>query len=123
VTIYEFGRKRTYYTDPKEKAIKTKRGFAIKKELSNGFPVLYASPYKKDRFIATNRLIVRLSSKEKIKQIEQRYNLKFIKPINERVGLYLFEAPKDADFFSLSNRINLSGIKAKIDYYAPYKLY
>jgi len=123
VVVYEFGQKRIYYMDPTERAIKAGSRFTIKSGATSGFAVLYPSPSKKERIIATNRLILKLPSKDAIAQVEKEYGLKYIRAINERVGLYLFEAPKSNNLFELSNKLNLSGIKAKIDYYAPYKLY
>jgi hypothetical protein len=70
--------------------------------------VFYRSPVRNDRnrYIATGNIVVRLTSGISPQEFAAQEDLVFLRPVNSRLGIYLFSTGRNEDVIDLSNRLN-----------------
>ena len=117
VNVYFNGKKHVFYKESIESKILT-----TNKNRQN--IVLYTSKNKNpdSKLIVNNEIILSIPKNMSIKEIEEKYGIKFVKFINRKIRLALFKADINS-IFEKVNILNENGIKASFNYKRNWKLY
>lgn len=117
VNVYFNGKKHVFYKESIENKILT-----TNKNRQN--IVLYTSKNKNpdSKLIVTNEIILSVPKNMEIKEIEEKYGIKFVKFINRKIRLALFKTDINS-IFEKVNELNEDGIKASFNYKRNWKLY
>ena len=123
VNLFLNGKKRVLYKS-NENAILKGNKVVITNDKKTQFLVLYISKDKNPntRLFVNNEIIVKIPKGKTIKNIEKKYNIKFIKYINKDINLALFKSDLTSVITKV-NKLNKNGIKADFNVIRNWKLY
>lgn len=141
VTLYTKSEKRVFYSAKDEVALQEQdlKGLVGEKKHSLGYRILKISPEKihetladpllrykrvfyrssmrneRNRYIATGNIVVQLTSGISPQEFAAQQHLVFLRPVNSKLGIYLFSTGRYEDVIDLSNRLNRANMAVHIE--------
>jgi hypothetical protein len=141
VILFTKSEKRVLYSAKDEVALQEQdpKEFAGEKKYSLGYRILKISPKKinetlsdpllrykrvfyrssmrneRNRYIATGNIVVQLTSGISPQEFAAQQHLVFLRPVNSRLGIYLFSTGRYEDVIDLSNRLNQANTAVRIE--------